>query len=95
MVISAEYGVLVVSLWLLVACAFGVFAVLGMMRRQVILMTPIAIAFSMAAGGILLFPATYLNHPIVNLLKLLILFLLADLLLLTLSLKISRKPVRS
>lgn len=95
MVIPAEYGVLVVSLWLLVACGFGLFAVVSVLRRQIIPMTPIAIAFSMAAGGILLFPATYLNHPAINILKLFSLFVLADLLLLTLSMKISRRTARS
>lgn len=88
MVIPAEYGVLTVGLWLAVAVGTGLYALLSTVRRHVLPMTPSVIAFSMTAGGFWLFPDAYMNHPIITALSSLIVFVIIDLFVLGLILRL-------
>lgn len=93
MVIPAEYGVLTVGLWLAVALAVGLYALGHMLRHRTVPMTLLVVTASMAIGGIGLFPDTYLNHPLINVLKLITIFIVFDLIAVSLLLKFRKTPV--
>ena len=87
MVISAESAPLVVTGWLLVAALLGAFTILQMMRRRVIPVTPMVVAFSMGLGALMLFPAPLMNLSSVMLLKWFLIFVLVDMLLISLAIR--------
>ncbi|CAM4412741.1 hypothetical protein [Deinococcus marmoris] len=93
MVIPAEYGVLTVGLWLAVAAAVGTYALIHMIRRQTVPMTLMVVTASMALGGIAFFPGTYMDQPIVNILKLFTVFIVFDLIAVSLVLRFRKTPV--
>ncbi|GGO33472.1 hypothetical protein [Deinococcus humi] len=93
MVIPAEYGPLTVGLWLAVAAALGMCALGHMLRRQTVPMTLLVVTVSMAIGGIAFFPGTYMNHSVVNILKLFTIFIVLDLMIVSLVLRFRNRPV--
>ncbi|QFP78600.1 hypothetical protein [Deinococcus sp. AJ005] len=95
MVIPAEYGVLTVGVWLAVAAALGTYALGHMLRRQTVPMTLLVVTASMVMGGIAFFPGTYMNHSIVNVLKLFTVFIVFDLIVVSLVLRFRKTTVMS
>lgn len=93
MVIPTEYGALTVGLWLAVAVAVGIYALSHMLRHRTVPMTLLVVTASMAIGGIGLFPDTYLNHPLVNVLKLIAIFIVLDLIAVSLLLRFRKTSV--
>lgn len=93
MVIPTEYGVLTVGLWLAVAAAVGIYALIHMIRRQTILVTPVIVTASMTIGGIALFPGAYMDHSVVTILKLFTVFIVLDLIVASLLLRFRKTPV--
>ena len=93
MVIPTEYGPLTVGLWLAVAAALGIYALGHMLRRQTVPMTLLVVTASMAIGGIAFFPGTYMNHSVVNILKLFTIFIVLDLIVVSLVLRFRKTPV--
>lgn len=92
MVIPAEYGVLTVGLWLAIAAAVGIYALIHMIRRQTIPMTLMVVTASMVIGSIAFFPGTYIDHPLVTILKLLAIFIVLDLIVVSLVLRFRNLP---
>ena len=91
MAIPAEYGAYVVMGWLLVAALIGGLAVVQMMRHKTLPVLLTVIAFSMAVGGLVLFPAPLLNLSSVTLLKWFLIFVLADMLIMALVIRFQVK----
>lgn len=93
MVIPNEYGVLTVGLWLAMAVAVGIYALSHMLRHRTVPMTLLVVTASMALGGLGFFPNTYLNHPFVNVLKLITIFIVLDLIVVSLLLRFRKTPI--
>lgn len=92
MVIPTEYGPLTVGVWLAVAAAVGIYALIYMIRQQAIPMTLMVVTASMAIGGIALFPDAYMNNSFINILKLFTVFIVLDLVVVSLILRFIKTP---
>lgn len=92
MVLPIGSGLLIVALWLAVAVAVGIYALSQILRHRTIPMTPVVVTASMAIGGIGFFPGVYMDHPLVNTLKLITIFIVFDLVVLSLVLRFRKTP---